>query len=681
MACHDEMTVLNGLETDVNLAVLKMKACNFLVFASYALSSPLQSKNNTHVRKDIHPIPTGWRKIGPADYRSTIQLDIALISQDAPQLERHISEVSNPHHQRYGQHLSADELRSFMSPAADVIRHVEEWLQENGVSEFRYNSARDWIKTAPVSLDKVERLLNTKYSVYHHQENNITTVRTNEWSLPSYLHDYILTVQPTNSFLLLKPPKAIPRQYTRSEAPIAVRKSESTRDDHNLGGVVPSYDELAAGDLEELGHVSIPVWKDLSANPTLKEACNQDAISALCISFLYGTANYHLQSPDKIKIGLVNYLGEDTNETDINTYLESYVGDAASDGAAYKIQTHIVNEQENEANFPSDPHQTVSGVGLEAALDAETLIGLTHPIPITAYNVGGRPPFLPTIGYEENINEPYLAWINYMLSLPQEDLPHVVTSSYGEPEQTVPLAYAQKVCQGFAQLGARGVSIIFASGDDGIGKDGNCFSNDGENRSTFLPVFPASCPFVTSVGGTRGLEPEIAAFNARTGYVTGGGFSNYFPRPRWQDVAVTDYLRYRLEPQKYEGLFNSGGRGIPDVAATSYHYAIIHKGQSHLSDGTSAASPTFASIIALLDDALLAEGRPPLGFLNPWIYSEGFRGFTDIIYGSNSGCNTTGFPALEGWDPVTGFGTPNFPQLKDLALQYRYRSTRPWYYG
>lgn len=121
---------------------------------------------------------------------------------------------------------------------------------------------------------------------------------------------------------------------------------------------------------------------------------------------------------------------------------------------------------------------------------------------------------------------------------------------------------------------------------------------------------------------------------------------------------MTDYLRYRLEPQKYQGLFNPGGRGIPDVAATSYHYAIIHKGESHLSDGTSAASPTFASIIALLTDALLAEGRPPLGFLNPWIYSEGFRGFTDIIYGSNSGCNTTGFPALEGWDPVTGFGTP-----------------------
>jgi subtilase family serine protease len=73
---------------------------------------------------------------------------------------------------------------------------------------------------------------------------------------------------------------------------------------------------------------------------------------------------------------------------------------------------------------------------------------------------------------------------------------------------------------------------------------------------------------------------------------------------------------------------------------------------------SSAATPTAASVIALVNDALLAAGKPVLGFLNPWIYSVGNKAFTDVTNGSSIGCNTTGFPAAQGWDAVSGFGTP-----------------------
>ncbi len=63
-----------------------------------------------------------------------------------------------------------------------------------------------------------------------------------------------------------------------------------------------------------------------------------------------------------------------------------------------------------------------------------------------------------------------------------------------------------------------------------------------------------------------------------------------------------------------------------------------------------------SSIIALVNDALLSSGKPTLGFLNPWLYSKGYQGFTDILSGGQAGCNTTGFPVTKGWDPVTGFG-------------------------
>jgi tripeptidyl-peptidase-1 len=57
-----------------------------------------------------------------------------------------------------------------------------------------------------------------------------------------------------------------------------------------------------------------------------------------------------------------------------------------------------------------------------------------------------------------------------------------------------------------------------------------------------------------------------------------------------------------------------------------------------------------------------------LGFLNPWIYSGGYKTLTDVKKGSSYGCGTEGFPAMEGWDAVTGFGTPNFKEMVHAAF-------------
>jgi len=82
--------------------------------------------------------------------------------------------------------------------------------------------------------------------------------------------------------------------------------------------------------------------------------------------------------------------------------------------------------------------------------------------------------------------------------------------------------------------------------------------------------------------------------------------------------------------------------------------------------GTSASSPTFAGVIALLNDFRLSQNKSSLGFLNPLIYSTGTAGFNDITSGSNPGCGTNGFSAGTGWDPVTGLGTPDFGKLQAL---------------
>lgn len=209
-----------------------------------------------------------------------------------------------------------------------------------------------------------------------------------------------------------------------------------------------------------------------------------------------------------------------------------------------------------------------------------------------------------------------------------------------------------RACDGYKQLAARGISVIFSSGDSGVGANGTCFSNTDPSKEMFIPAFPASCPWVTTVGGTQGYLPEVAVQR----FGSGAGFSNYFGQPAYQTAAVEGY--FGKIGDLYAGLYNKSGRGYPDVAAQGNHDVIVWAGNITTIGGTSASSPTFAAVIALVNDALLAAGKPALGFLNPWIYGGAYKALTDITSGSSIGCNSSGFPAEVGWDAVTGFGTP-----------------------
>lgn len=281
---------------------------------------------------------------------------------------------------------------------------------------------------------------------------------------------------------------------------------------------------------------------------------------------------------------------------------------------------------------------------------------------------------------DDNQNEPYLDFFTYLVGLPDGQLPQVLSTSYGEDEQSVPAEYAKKVCDLIGQLGTRGVSVIFSSGDTGVGSA--CQSNDGKNSTRFLPIFPASCPYVTSVGGTTRVEPEEAI------YFSSGGFSDLWPRPSYQDAAVSAYLTKLGD--RWSGLYNPAGRGFPDVAAQGQRFRVVDKGTVISVGGTSASAPVFASIVGMLNNQRIASGKPALGFLNPWIYSQGYKGLNDITRGGSTGCTGrsiysglkapyvpyASWNATEGWDPVTGYGTPDFGLLSKIAASGTYGGRR-----
>ena len=90
------------------------------------------------------------------------------------------------------------------------------------------------------------------------------------------------------------------------------------------------------------------------------------------------------------------------------------------------------------------------------------------------------------------------------------------------------------------------------------------------------------------------------------------------------------------------------------------------KVELHASAAPAVATPVVAGVVAKLNEARLSLGKPPLGFLNPLLYSNSMAGaLHDVTTGHNSGENggRGGFYAAAGWDPVTGLGTPNFEEL------------------
>lgn len=108
-------------------------------------------------------------------------------------------------------------------------------------------------------------------------------------------------------------------------------------------------------------------------------------------------------------------------------------------------------------------------------------------------------------------------------------------------------------------------------------------------------------------------------------------------------------------------------RGYPDVSANGWKYVVAVDDGWRLVSGTSASTPTFASIIAIINEHRAAAGKGPVGFVKPALYANPHV-LNDITEGRNPGCGTEGFSAVTGWDPVMGLGTPNTTAMLELFM-------------
>ncbi|KAJ7689610.1 family S53 protease [Mycena rosella] len=356
-----------------------------------------------------------------------------------------------------------------------------------------------------------------------------------------------------------------------------------------------------------------------------------DVVTPACLGTLYnmplttGTENSDSQ------LAVTGFNNEFEDLQDLRIFLADTRPDTSS-STGFTVET--VDGGRNQ-QYPA---------GLEAAVDLQYTVALAGAtgVPVNFISVG------------QNNGDGESGFMDFAHALLAKNAPpQVVTTSYAfNSEGTVPETIARSLCDTYMALAARGVSLCFSAGDGGVAAS----KSQGNRCNRFLSVFP-SCPYITLVGATQGI-PEQGA------YFSSGGFSEYFPQQDWQSNAVNAYLE-QLGPQ-YENLFNRAGRGYPDVSTQGYKIEIILQGQARLVAGTSCSSPILAAMIARLNDELLKAGKPVLGFLNPWLYANP-GAFNDITSGNNPGCGTEGFSAANGWDPVTGLGTPNYPAMRAAA--------------
>jgi tripeptidyl-peptidase-1 len=289
--------------------------------------------------------------------------------------------------------------------------------------------------------------------------------------------------------------------------------------------------------------------------------------------------------------------------------------------------------------------------GVESELDIEYIKSVAPELPLT---------FIYSNQYS------LLNWVNQITSMTDAPLVHSV--SYGNDEiQQTSREYMLTCNTAFMKAGAKGLSILFASGDQGVCGRSGCGLL---THARFHPDFPAGSPYITSVGGTDFAGSSIGDETAWSD--SGGGFSDNFAIPDFQKQAVAAYKASPdadLPPQQ---LWNNTGRGYPDIAALGGQknpYCVNVNGMFSGVAGTSAACPVAAGIFAKLNALRASQNRAPLGFLNPFIYQNP-GAFQDVTSGTNTGSPTKkyGFKAIKGWDAATGWGTPNFEALSKVVL-------------
>ncbi|KAK4112802.1 hypothetical protein N656DRAFT_694813, partial [Canariomyces notabilis] len=419
------------------------------LFASWTIAAP------TVILEEAKGIPPGWSFHHNASASDKITLFVAL-------KEPGISELKARLHHRHpsGSHLSRDQVHQLRQPAQAATDAVSSWLKSNGIRDLHNQGS---LISFEASARTVKSLFQADLAYYAYKYGDADPLlRALSYTIPAWMRDYI-------DFPTKLSPS--PASTTTSRKPVDIPTTSASPDPEPMYPCFP---------------VTLPD----------------------CIRKLYNIT-YTPSAPSPVRFGVAGFLEQWILYSDVDQFMSIYAPHLASLSPPYNFSVELFNNGIN-------PQDSLRNAGMEASLDVQYAMALGYPTNVVYYVTGGRGTKLDAtsgepLPVERSDNEPFLEFLTALLAKPDAELPHVLSISYADDEIGVPRPYALRVCDMFAALTARGVSVLAATGDGGAAGTGQtrCVSNDGSQRKMFMPTFPASCPYVTSVGATDNVAPPV----------------------------------------------------------------------------------------------------------------------------------------------------------------------------
>ncbi|QKX58260.1 uncharacterized protein TRUGW13939_05381 [Talaromyces rugulosus] len=686
-------------------------------------AAPSNAKRSGYVvhekRETVHP---RWTKRDRVPRHKMLPMRIGLMQTNLEKAYDHLLDVSHPESENYGKHWSPEDVIKAFAPSDETVSKVKSWLVDSGIPADRvtHSDNQGWLAFF-ATPDEAEDLLQTEFHEFEDSVTGGVTPACDQYHVPHHIKDHVDYITP--GIRLLAP--VDDSQQFKSEDMIRVRrdnekKSRSARIMHSLR---TQADESIVETMLQS--------KNAEGKGSDLSTCDV-AITPACIAALYKIPENKRKPHPNNSLAVFESELQFYLQEDLDLFFANFTKQIPK--GTHPIAANIDGGQQ----ATTDPYQAGGEVNLDLMLaypivypqtivDYEVDDFLVQSNPNDTYNMGGFNNFLNALdgsyctfsAYNETGNDPDLdqeypdpnsgGWGGPLMCGVYKPT-NVISVSYGGQEADLPLSYQRRQCLEFAKLGLQGVSFLFASGDSGVsnypekagGIDGptGCLGSD---LDVFNPTWPNTCPYITNVGATKVYpgktvsDPESAVFDPAghpysVNFSSGGGFSNVYPIPNYQQDAVATFFEKHNPPYPHysalapdtgdikqlvdidalrgdtKGIYNRIGRGVPDVAANGDNIAVYVGGNFSLSGGTSASTPIFAAVINRINEERLWAGKGPLGFLNPSLYANPSM-LNDIKNGTNPGCNTNGFSAVPGWDPVTGLGTPNFPKMLEYYLK------------
>ena len=395
--------------------------------------------------------PADWESLGPPPAGTSIDLHIALEPRNENALIDAVYEVSTPGHPkkvlsnapqctmylhilpigcRYGAHLSKEEVAKLITPHPDTLELVYSWLSHHGLpsSSISFIRGGSWLKLTDVSVSHANQLLGASYEIYRDVgANGSTILRTVGYGLPAVLHAHIRTVLPTTCF--------------------------------------------ASIDTPSVGAAATPDLKVGPRNPA-PVVSKEDEITPTRLRWLYNTFYYVPKATDQNVLAIAGFNGNYPSPAELMKFMWEFRQTTDVD---YTVER--VNGGRYDPWHPSAEGNT--GMQYTQAI--------AYPTPLIYYSIAG------TVLYNSVTKQPssrddFYVWLTYLLD--QTKIPQTISSAIGTSEEKLPLEYVTTLCKLFLELAGRGVSVLFSSGNFGVGY-GDC--KDDSGNVYFRPMFPASC--------------------------------------------------------------------------------------------------------------------------------------------------------------------------------------------